>query len=66
MPPEAPSPPVDAGAPRVEVSRLKGGERTWKIVAPAGVSGDELTAAKEAAIKVDAELTVHYDGPQAT
>jgi hypothetical protein len=41
---------------------MNNGNRTWKLVVPAAdASEDALIAAKDMAIKLDAELAVHYD-----
>lgn len=61
MPPAAP-PPADAGAPRVELSRVANGNRTGRIVAVAtDASAEALAAAKTAATEIDAELAARYD-----
>jgi hypothetical protein len=56
--------PTDAGTPRVEVSRIANGTRTWKVVVAADDASEAaMTAAKDLAIKLDADLAVHYDKP---
>jgi hypothetical protein len=62
MPPTGtPTPPVDVGTPRVEVQRIPNGTGTWKVMVPIDASEAALIAAKNMAVKIDAELTVHYD-----
>ncbi len=46
MSPDTPVAPADAAAPRVEVSRLKGGERMWKIVATTDTDEAALDATR--------------------
>jgi hypothetical protein len=66
MTPAAASPtPADAGAPRVEIARLKDGTRTWRIVAQASSRSEAaLRLAQNVAMAIDAALAARYDGAQ--
>ena len=64
MPPAAASPnPADAGAPRVEIARLRDGTRTWRVVAQASSRSEAaLRLAQNVAMAIDAALASRYDG----
>ena len=65
--PTAETPADLSGQPRVKLSRLKDGSRSWTIDAPLCDGLDAaLEAAVDAAIAADARLLAHFDGTQRT
>jgi len=67
LPPVKPAAtPVVAEAPRVEVQKVANGTRTWRIIVIAADSSTKaLRAAKDLAVKIDAELAEEFDGTPA-